>query len=850
MGFRSIRSSAALVLVVAGCVPSPLREGEGNVIRARFDPDAGVIPMPSDLVRDAAANRLALPIDDPNDSPAEHELYQFLNTRDAWSVASSADVKFTGPIAAGTVDADSLVVLERLADGTLVKHDAPRVTVREDGLSLVVDPPLAGWRRGSVVVLALRGGPDGVAGANGELVECDAAFYFLRLTTPLTDPDHERAFPGATAEEWQANAAKLEEIRLELAPWFDELAVQGIDRAEVAALWTFTTTVDTELTMSKAMRVMPLPIDLLRDAAASTIDLPIYAEDSELERHSKEHLNRFDGFGPTMTPQFQFTAPIDPATVTTDSVQLWKIATPPEQIAGTVAVSEDGLRVTFTPGKPLRERSQYVLAVRDSLRDADGRPLAPMSVGHLLRSKQPLLLDGASTIGAVALDEALRLEPARASQSAFLNGIGENDLLAAWPYTTMSITAPLIEAQSSAERLGVPLDPQDVTSMSPFDAALDFPLGALTLWNVKTVFNGTILSPDFLDPLTRAENLDGSHVNRPIPFTLTIPDSAHPGVPLPVVIFGHGLVTERRFVLSVSDALADKGFAVIAIDFPYHGARSVCTMQSPLCLPDPLSDTGEMICPNLCNDGSTCSADGSCHDDVTGATTALKEFPVVKMVQATGAAFIEVESITNTREHFRQSIVDLGALSRSLRFGNWQAFTGYSFDADNVTYLGQSLGGILGGLYAPLDPAIKRAVLNVPGAGLVPMFDESLFFGLQIDAFYERHDVTLGSAEHARFQNIAHWMIDTVDPINVARHLVTEPIPGHALPPGGRHVLVQRATLDIIIPEAATMRLVEEAQVPVEDYIGGHAFIVLPLEPAYFTGIHDAADFLEGTWAP
>ncbi len=841
--------SLATLALAAGGVPAPLG-AEAPVIRARFDPDAGVIPMPSDVVRDAEAGHLALPLDDPDDSAAEKELYEFLNGRDAWSVASSADVTFTGAIDPGTVGAGTLLVLERLADGTMLTHDAPRMSVREDGRSLVVDPPLAGWSRGSVVALVLRGGPFGVAGAQGEPVECDAAFYFLRLSTPLTDPEHERAFPGATAEERQETAAKLEEIRLSLAPWFDEAALRGMERNEIAALWTFTTTRDTELTMSKAMRVMPLPIDLLRNPATARIDLPYYDEDSDHERHSKEHLNRFDGFGPTMTPQFQFTAPVDPATVTVETVELWKIASPPERIDGTVSVSADALRVTFHPARPLRERAQYVLAVRDALRDADGRPVAPMSVGHLLGAKVPLLANGLSTIGAVAQDEAERLEPARAAQAAFLGAIGRDDLLAAWPYTTMSITAPLLEAQSTAERVGVPLDPQGVTSMTPFEAALDFPLGALTLWNVKTVFNGTIASPDFLDPATRARYEDGTPVTRPVPFTLTIPDSAQAGVPLPVVIFGHGLVTERRFVLAVSDALAAKGFAVIAIDFPYHGARSVCTTTSPLCLPDPLSTTGELICPNLCNTGSSCSADGACHDDASGETTPLKMFPVVKMVQATGAAFIEIDSVTNTREHFLQSVVDLGALSRSLRFGNWQTATGHSFDAERVTYLGQSLGGILGGLYAPLDPAIGRAVLNVPGAGLVPMFDESTFFRMQVEAFYARHGVVLGSADHARFQNIAHWMFDGVDPINVARHLVHEPIAGVAMPAGGREVLVQMATLDFIIPEEATLRLVEEANVPMEDYFGGHAFIVLPLEPAYLAGIGDAADFLEGTWAP
>jgi predicted NBD/HSP70 family sugar kinase len=41
---------------------------------------------------------------------------------------------------------------------------------------------------------------------------------------------------------------------------------------------------------------------------------------------------------------------------------------------------------------------------------------------------------------------------------------------------------------------------------------------------------------------------------------MTVPDAPAPG-PMPVVIFGHGLVTERRFVLAVGSALAAKGFA-------------------------------------------------------------------------------------------------------------------------------------------------------------------------------------------------------------------------------------------------------------------------------------------------
>ena len=94
---------------------------------------------------------------------------------------------------------------------------------------------------------------------------------------------------------------------------------------------------------------------------------------------------------------------------------------------------------------------------------------------------------------------------------------------------------------SARNRTGaVPVDPYDVESMSAFDAGLSFPIGALTLWRVQRVFEGTITTPDFLDPVTRGRYADGHYENRQINFTLTIPDSAEPGVPVPVVI-GLGL---------------------------------------------------------------------------------------------------------------------------------------------------------------------------------------------------------------------------------------------------------------------------------------------------------------------
>src|SRR5207253_1719929 len=126
-----------------------------------------------------------------------------------------------------------------------------RISVAADGKQLQIDPPREGWQRGERYVAVARGGANGIIGAAGERVECDAAFYFLRLTQALDTPAHDRAFPGATPEQRQANAKKLEAIRQDLSPVFDFFEAGGMPRTDIAALWAFTVTTRTELAMDQ-----------------------------------------------------------------------------------------------------------------------------------------------------------------------------------------------------------------------------------------------------------------------------------------------------------------------------------------------------------------------------------------------------------------------------------------------------------------------------------------------------------------------------------------------------------------------------------------------------------------------
>ena len=838
-----------LALLLAACGGDELPQAT-KIIQARFDPEEGTIPMPSDLLKDDKTGKLDIPLDDADLTDAEKELYGFLNTMDAWPNSTAAKVEFSGALADNSVTPKTVQVW-RWDAGKATLYTKAKLSVGSDNKSISIAPPDEGWPRGSTMMVAVRGGHNGVRGKDGQFVECDAAFYYLRLTRKLTASTDFRAFPGVTRKERREAAEDLEEIRLELNPYFIHMAKEKLPRREVAALWTFTVNKYTEVVMDSAAGKMPLPIDLLIDPKTGKVDLPIKDGDDAKTRETKEGLRELDGFGTTTGQLFEFSAPVEPKTVTTGTVQLYKVAkgnTTP--VPATVTLAADRVRVEVTPKTlPLDTETTYALVLRPGIRDTAGKPVMPMMTGHFLKAMAPLVDSrGVSQVSSVEDADAARVDRVRATMAPLMDTLGRSTIMAAWPFTTLTVNKTLLESLGTAEKVKLSADPKGITKKSALKAALEFPIGVVSMLSVKEVIEGTIATADYLDPKTRKRRKEGSYQVLDLPFMLTIPNGAKKDKPLPVVIFGHAICTERRFVLAVANYLAARGFAAIAIDFPYHGSRSHCAWNGPICFPDPFNKGGKMLCPNPCKSGSTCGTDGKCRDK-SGKTTSLARWPILPMVQASGAAFIELSTIPGTRHHFLQAIIDLGALSRSLRKGDWKKVAGYGFKTDKIYYMGQSLGGIIGGTYAALDTHVSRAVLNVPGANLVPMFLDSRYFGAHIDSYLKREAIKKGTADHQKFLHIAKWYMDSFDPLNVARYLAKEPLPGQESK-NTRKVLVQMATLDFIIPNKYTKQLATLAGVKRRDYLAEHAFLVIPVEPAYFTGNRDAADFLAGKLYP
>lgn len=820
----------AVLTWTAGC--SVGLDPPPSVVQARFDPQAQVVPMPNDILRDAKSGLLALPIDDSL-TDAEKELRTWMNQLDGWPTTLTATVKFTAPIDGATVDASSVQVWRWGDTPTEVTADVA-ATVDHDGTTLTLAPPEAGWDRGATYVVLARGGQQGLRGAAHEPVVADAAFYFLRLKQPLDDPRHERAFPGDTRDERMANAAKLEVIRRQLVPYFDFFEARGIPRSEVASLWAFSPTTRNELAMDAPSQRMPLPFDLLIDRTTGRIAIPAHKGDLPVEAEGKQRLAEYDGWGLSAGMMLETTAPlaakIDPSAVT-----LYDTADPAHPLPVTVKVYADQRHVEVTPKKlPLAESHTYGLVVKDSLLAADGRAVVPMTIGHFMRAKAAISDGTHSQIrGDVADEDAARVEWTRKRIAGLLDQVGRDHVVTAIPFTTQTVVARQQAAIDKAAALGPAAVPKNIVHQTPVQALASFALGITSLLYVGDVYIGTLSMPYWLDDVSRSWHTDGSYVMRDVEFTLTVPRNATG--PVPVVIFGHGLVTSSRFVLALGDALAQRGFAAISIDFPYHGKQARCMGDGGV-IEVVAPQTGKQTALPQCNAGSTCNDHGRCVDAM-GQGNDLAMFPVINTPVASGAAFIELDHIANTKDHFQQALVDLSELKRSLQHADW-SFASAKLDGTQLYYSGQSLGGIMGGLFVPFAPEIKRAVLNVPGCGLVDMYKNSAFFAPQVNGFFTRNMIDPTTWQAARFLNLARLFQDAVDPQSVAGKLK------------GRPVFIQMATLDGIIPNANTEQLQSISGAPRRDYVAEHGFIVIPVEPACLPGQADLGDFLTGKLVP
>lgn len=243
-----------------------------------------------------------------------------------------------------------------------------------------------------------------------------------------------------------------------------------------------------------------------------------------------------------------------------------------------------------------------------------------------------------------------------------------------------------------------------------------------------------------------------------IPVLMTVPDQETiDGVPgcsdaangdgIPVVIFQHGITSNRSALLAAGDALSGACRIGIAIDLPKHGIAPAGDLA-------PLSQGGDERLVKV-------SAPSGCQDAGAVSLGEGEDF-----VCPSGDRFINLENLANTRDSMRQAVIDLQSLYVALSDGNIAGASLPAIDGSSVQFTGVSLGGIVGLPFLAIEPGVGDAVINVAGGGLARLLDGSPTFEPVVTAGLAQNGVLKPGGDYEGFLLIAQTLVDSVDPIN------------------------------------------------------------------------------------
>jgi hypothetical protein len=323
-----------------------------------------------------------------------------------------------------------------------------------------------------------------------------------------------------------------------------------------------------------------------------------------------------------------------------------------------------------------------------------------------------------------------------------------------------------------------------------------------TSWTAATLGNGALTPPS--DKVTYRFPFPEKQVDVTVPVLATLPDEqtlgalgiTKPAEGWPVVIFVHGINTDRSASLPLANALAaacvnpDTGeqtaapcFATVAIDQPLHGvAPAGSTVPGLVSVTDPDST----LAPNL--PGSPAADLTERHFDFT-ADAQANPVPMdyAAEIGASGSLFINLSNFTNVRSNLQQMVLDLLNLNASL--GGMDVDGDGSaddIDASRVYFIGYSLGGINGTSFIAVNndpavqaspfnqlPKIQSAALLKTGGGIPRLLTNSPSIAPRVlQGLAGASDaLTQGNSGLETYLNVFQGILDSVDAVNFAADL-------------------------------------------------------------------------------
>lgn len=404
--------------------------------------------------------------------------------------------------------------------------------------------------------------------------------------------------------------------------------------------------------------------------------------------------------------------------------------------------------LTFQPGAPLRPKAKHLFVLTDRIKTRAGAPIAANAATRAL-------LDGTAK---GAYEDGVRAAVAR-------SGVPREHITLATVFTTMSVHDELAALAAARRKAPAPAG-----------------VGGLTVVEGPTSDGRVRFAGKFTAPEYRKPKPDGRFaVEGGVPVAQSTADleyllafsNAKRSGPRPVVIFAHGLGGDKEGVWGTAERLAALDVAVIGIDAPEHGSRA------------PGGKPKTALEPMLGFFGIDSQDKGK-----------------------------ETFVIPRARDNFRQMAADQLELVRYLSslatldvlpVGAPDGVP--DLDLTKIVYLGHSFGSVMGPTAAALAPEIRAACWNVGGAGLMTLLRDSNTFKIVVDAM---KPPATPPGDPLRFFAAAQALVDPGDPLNYARFVTLEGLPGVAgWKP--RDVLLQEANEDSIVPNSTSELLARAA---------------------------------------
>jgi len=619
-------------------------------------------------------------------------------------------------------------------------------------------------------------------------------------------------------------------------------------------------------------KIVPFPNNLLLDPATGKVNLPAQCGETASTKALREGvLNKLDGFG-----QFEaaltvtFNEGVDMASLA-DRIVIYKRATgttaaDPATATPVPVITQLSTTVRFDascttpstvpqlaiiPRVPLEQNSTYVVALLAGIKSVNGGEFQASGTWRLIRGEtDPVKIDDKGVI----ISDQTPLEPGIPADRETLLGIDllwkahaqglkfladkqheRGNILIAWEFKTQTSIDPLDPAVANSPAAKVATTPLAVNASLPatinrtaqpyvqcdatdsnvlcyLKIALgkgDYAKGTAICAQANCAAIGDVVGSGLVSKQYQVDTPNTTYTGtgaKPIPGPWSdsksptevkdetisvlgwVPASAMPANGYPVVIFQHGLAQTRTNAFAIAGSLAAAGFATVAIDAVAHDSRAVR-----------ISNATALGCA-----------------DVATSTRPDKGPSPVDFPQCY-APFLST-NLGATRDAVRQTALDQQRLVAALKACGTTACGSIKIDATKIVYIGQSLGGIIGGISVGLTPDIKAAGLNVTGAGWVDILENTATLRIQcllVDGLIDA-GVLMGEKSsppgnptsglcttpawktqpgYRQFSVIGRWILDPADPANYTRRLAQ------------KKVLLQEADKDTVVPNLTTANL-------------------------------------------